>query len=288
MRRRPVLPSLAIAGVIALGLPRAARPQPGDPEPTPEPLQSTAWPQPAAGPSASGDPEVLFTFDDGPSQFTTGQVLDVLARYDVHAVFFLQAFRFERGDPMTATALLTRMLREGHIIGNHTIDHPHLCAIDPALRTHEILGARAILERVSGVPVPWFRTPYGERCPELEAELDRLGLHHFHWDIDPQEWRKRGPRFTVAKVIKKLTWMTGREVVIMHDTKQATAIALPKIFDWIAAENRRRLKLGRRPIRIISGAQLAAEQLVPVVAWLETAGAVVTAELHAGLSDALP
>ena len=288
VRRRPVLSIVAVAGVIAFGRPRDARPQPGDPEPAPERMSSTAWPQPAAGPSASGDPELLLTFDDGPSQFTTGKVLDILARYDVHAVFFVQGWRFEHGDPVTATALVARMLREGHVIGNHTIDHRHLCDLDADLRTHEILGARAILERVSGVPVPWFRAPYGERCPELETELARLGLAHFHWDIDPQEWRNRGPRFIVAKVIRKLTYLRGRAVLIMHDTKPNTIVALPAILDWIAVENRRRQKLGQRPIRMISGRQLATEQLVPVVDWLAAAGTALATELHAGLRAALP
>ncbi|HVV82545.1 MAG TPA: polysaccharide deacetylase family protein [Kofleriaceae bacterium] len=294
MRLRPVLTLVAVASAVVLVGPRAARPQPPahalppDETTPPERLDSNHWPKPAAGESSSGDPELLFTFDDGPSQFTTGKVLDILARYQVHAVFFLQGWRFERGDPVAASALVARMLREGHVIGNHTIDHAHLCGIDAGLRTHEILGARAILERVSGVPVPWFRAPYGERCPELERELDRLGLHHFHWDIDPQEWRSRGPRYTANAVIEKLTLLQGRAVLIMHDTKDATLVALPIVLDWIAAENQRRLGHHLRPIRIISGAQLAAERVGGDVAWVEQAAAEAVTVLHDGLRAALP
>lgn len=305
MRRRPVLSFLAVAGALALGAPGTARPQPtappaaagpaaagpaptADPEAPPERMQSSAWPKPAAGLSASGDPELLLTFDDGPSQFTTGRILDILARHHVHAVFFLQGWRFERGDPVAATALVERMLREGHVIANHTIDHARLCEIDAGLRTHQILGARAILESVSGVPVPWFRAPYGERCPELEAELARVGLRHFHWDIDPQEWRNRGPRYTAAKVIEKLTWLRGRAVLIMHDTKDTTIVALPLVLDWIATENLRRHKHGLRPIRLISGAQVAAEHVAPDLAWLEQAAGVALTGFRDGLRATLP
>lgn len=298
VRCRAVLPLLAIAGAVALGA-RAGRAQvpldagapplaPTEAATPPEQMQSSAWPKPAAGLSASGDPELLFTFDDGPSPSTTGRVLDILARYQVRAVFFLQGWRFQRGDPVGSAALVARMLRDGHVIGNHTIEHSHLCAVDGDMRTHQIVGARAILERVSGVPVPWFRAPYGERCPALEVELERLGLRHFHWDIDPQEWRNRGPRYTAAKVIEKLMWLRGRAVLIMHDTKDTTLVALPLILDWIAVENRRRTKLGLRPIRIISGAQLAEEQVAPAAAWLrETAGEAYAA-LRAGLRATLP
>lgn len=295
MRRRPLLLILAVAGAFALAAPREARPQPAvsvpaptvDPLSPPERMVTSNWPKPAAGESASGDPELLLTFDDGPSPLTTGRILDILARYHVRGVFFLQGWRFERGDPVAATALVTRMLREGHVIANHTIGHAHLCDIDAGLRTHEILGARAILERVSGVSVPWFRAPYGQRCPELEAELIRLGLRHFHWDIDPQEWRNRGPRYTAAKVIDKLQWLKGRAVLIMHDTKDATIIALPLVLDWIAFENRRRRHRGLRPIRIIAGDQVAAEQVAPDLAWLRRAGTELAAELHAGFRSTL-
>ncbi len=257
-------------------------------EASPERMQFNAWPQPAAGRSASGDPELILTFDDGPSPHTTAKVLDILDRYDVRGVFFLQAWRFTRGDLVTASALVTRMVAGGHVVANHTIDHARLCTIEPGLRTHQIRGARAILERVAAMPVPWFRAPYGERCRGLEDELAASGIRHFHWDIDPQEWRNRGPRFTTAKVIEKLMYLRERAVLIMHDTKEATLISLPAILDWIAAENQRRIARGRRPIRILSGAALAAEQVAPAAAWVERLGRSLAAEVDAGLRAALP
>src|SRR5436309_1083917 len=51
--------------------------------------RANAWPQPAAGVSASGGPELIFTFDDGPSPATTGKILDILAERHIKAVFFL-------------------------------------------------------------------------------------------------------------------------------------------------------------------------------------------------------
>lgn len=289
VRRRPGSSLVAVVGIaVALVAVGAGRAQPGDPEPAPEQMAGSAWPQPAAGRSASGDPELILTFDDGPSPFTTGRVLDILDRYQVKAVFFVQGWRFTRGDPITTGALVMRMVRDGHVLGNHTIDHARLCTIDEALRTHQILGARAILERVAHMPVPWFRAPYGERCPALEAELGRLGLRHFHWDIDPQEWRNRGPRFTAAKVIEKLRYLRERAVLIMHDTKEATTIALPAVLDWIAAENKRRLAHGGRPIRILSPTVLAEDEVAPAVAWLTRLAVTTAADLHEGLRATVP
>src|ERR1051325_5595173 len=71
------------------------------------------WPTPAAGDSASGGPEILFTFDDGPNLKTTPLVLDTLARHHIHAVFFLVGEMAENKNPRVP-ALIHRILREGH------------------------------------------------------------------------------------------------------------------------------------------------------------------------------
>jgi peptidoglycan/xylan/chitin deacetylase (PgdA/CDA1 family) len=56
------------------------------------------WPQPAAGPSASGAPELVLTFDDGPDPDNTPKVLDVLRARGLRGVFFQVGWRYRRGD----------------------------------------------------------------------------------------------------------------------------------------------------------------------------------------------
>src|SRR5690606_1463662 len=53
------------------------------------PAAAKVWPSPAAGPSASGDPELVFTFDDGPNPTLTPKVLDILEQHHIQAVFFM-------------------------------------------------------------------------------------------------------------------------------------------------------------------------------------------------------
>src|SRR5512138_803385 len=80
------------------------------------------WPTPAAGESASGGPEVVFTFDDGPNPKTTPHVLDTLARHHIHAVFFLVGEMAANPNPKVA-AIVARILRDGHVIASHTMKH---------------------------------------------------------------------------------------------------------------------------------------------------------------------
>ncbi len=277
----PIRRALAACLAVALVTGPATAQGPSDPGESLEPMEAPpphgipgyprGWPQPAAGPSASGEAEVVLTFDDGPDPDTTPIVLDILRERGLHAVFFQVGWRFRRGDLARAHAIEQRLVREGHIVGNHTVNHAKLCSVPIELGKLEVTMARGLLEQASAMPVPWFRTPYGSRCPRVEHLLGDLGLRHFHWDVDPQEWRGLGAKATAAKVIRSLHRLQGRGVLLMHDTKFATRYALPLILDWIAAENARRIKKGRPGIRIISGAQLAREQLAPTLGWLADA-----------------
>ncbi|HEX3757057.1 MAG TPA: polysaccharide deacetylase family protein, partial [Kofleriaceae bacterium] len=147
-----------------------------------------AWPTPAAGASASGGPEIVFTFDDGPNPKTTPLVLDALARHHIHAVFFLVGEMAENKSHRV-TAVLQRILRDGHVIASHTMKHHDLCRVSEATAAADIDDGKAAVEQAAGVPTAWFRVPFGVRCTRLERMLDDRHLTHFHWDLDPQEWK---------------------------------------------------------------------------------------------------
>lgn len=227
------------------------------------------WPSPAAGPTMTGDPELIFTFDDGPNKDLTPLVLDTLAKHKIHAVFFLVG---EMAAQKTSPAILERMLREGHIIANHTMSHQDLCRLkDPERAAREIDDGRAAIETASGWHVTWFRTPYGARCDRVDQLLGERGITHFHWDLDPQEWKHGSKKKTVAYVTKQIGRMTGRNVLLMHDIKKATVDALPEILAFIEAENAKRKETRRRRIRIIQAPEIAVEQLPPgTIDWLRS------------------
>ena len=253
------------------------------------PARAGNWSTPAAGSSASGDPEVLLTFDDGPSNRTTGKVLDILAERGLSAVFFLTGRHFQSDNAERPRALVQRMLRDGHVIANHTMTHPQLCAGKPEAAAAEIDDARAILEREAGMPVPWFRAPYGAWCPRLVEQLGERGITHFYWDIDPQEWKTGSAKVTEKRVTAALRRLQGRAILLLHDTKPATVKALPKILDWIDAENAKRAKEGRRPIRFVGGPQYARELIgEEAIAEARALADDALATLAGGLASALP
>jgi peptidoglycan-N-acetylglucosamine deacetylase len=241
-----------------------------------KPKLPPGWPSPAAGPSQSGAPEVIFTFDDGPNEPTTRLVLDALAKHHVHAIFFENGWHYE-ATPEPAMRMIQRIVAEGHIVANHTQDHLQLCSIkDDEKRAYQVDHSRDLLAQVSGLPVLWFRTPFGSHCARVLALLDERHIDHFHWDIDAQEWKHPDPQRAAKYIITHIQHLQDRAVILMHDTKVATTKALPMILDWLEAENARRVANGRQPIRILSGSDLARERLAPGLSqWLD--GAVVGA-----------
>jgi peptidoglycan-N-acetylglucosamine deacetylase len=245
------------------------------------------WPTPAAGDSASGGPEVLFTFDDGPNPRTTPLVLDTLAKRRIHAVFFLVGEMVENRNPKVA-AVIRRILREGHVIATHTMKHKDLCRVREDDAVRDLDDGKAIIEQVTGVPTAWFRAPFGVRCDQLDRMLAERHLAHFHWDLDPQEWKHGNATRTVKYVTGELGRTYGRNVLLLHDIKQATVKALPQILDWIDAENARRAKSRKKPIRIVQAPALAIEQLPKGLGpWLRDATAGARA-LPEAIASVLP
>ena len=239
---------------------------------------ASRWPQPvlgaappvALGEAPPGDVEVLFTFDDGPKPATTPAILDILAEHKIRAVFFLVG-RQVLLTTKDAPELLDRIVREGHILANHTMWHSDLCKVDPEDAVVDLDLGREVIERATALRLSWFRAPFGVRCALLDELLAERGLSHFHWDLDPQEW-KVGVARAVKYVTRHLARATGRNVLLMHDIKQTTVLALPKILQWIDEENAKRAKAHRPRIRILQATDVAQERISPAVrAWLADA-----------------
>ena len=134
---------------------------------------------------AGRDPaEFALTFDDGPNDPWTSRLLDLLARHEVRATFFLIG-KYVRQRP----DLVREMRDAGHLIGNHTVTHPWL-AMERARRVREELaGCNAALEDILGRPVRFFRPPHGSRRPDVLRTARELGLTAVMWNAMGFDWR---------------------------------------------------------------------------------------------------
>ncbi|HPH67986.1 MAG TPA: polysaccharide deacetylase family protein [Kofleriaceae bacterium] len=230
------------------------------------------WPQPAAGHSASKGPEILFTFDDGPNPKTTPLVLDVLKAHHVQAVFFIVG-EMVKGNKK-GQALIKRIEAEGHIVASHTMKHKDLCRAKEEAAVADLDDGQSAIQSAMDMPLVWFRTPFGARCKRLEDMLATRRMSHFHWDLDPQEWKHKNADMAFDYVTGELEHSSDRNVLLMHDIHQPTVESLPRILDWIDQENVKRAAIGKKPILIVPPWQIAKEKLAKGLwSWMSDTGA---------------
>jgi len=145
------------------------------------------WPESQIfGPAliAGNNPDqIALTFDDGPNDTATPMLLDVLARHGVTATFFVIG-RFARQQP----GLVRQLLAAGHLVGNHTMNHPWLVTQPAAAIRRELADCNAALEDVLGAPVRFFRPPFGARRPVVFRAARDLGLTPVLWNVSGNDW----------------------------------------------------------------------------------------------------
>jgi peptidoglycan-N-acetylglucosamine deacetylase len=125
-----------------------------------------------------GPRQIALTFDDGPAEPYTSQILDILRANHVRATFFLCGSAAERYPD-----LVRRIKAEGHEIGNHTYSHPWLYLKDKATIAAEIDRTQEVLQRISGDRPRLFRPPYGVRWFSLWPILQERGLTMVLWSM---------------------------------------------------------------------------------------------------------
>jgi len=127
--------------------------------------------------------ELALTFDDGPNNSWTPRLLELLANQGVHATFFLLGQRAQ-----ALPELVHRISEAGHVIGNHSWDHPNLARSSAARIRDELTRTQQTLEQIVGQQVRFFRPPYGARRPAVFRIAREMGLSPVLWNAMTSDW----------------------------------------------------------------------------------------------------
>ena len=158
--------------------------------------------------------QMALTFDDGPNDPHTMHLLDVLARHNARATFFLIG-RYVRQRPEIARAVLAA----GHEIGNHTYSHPNLVLVSAQRLRQELDDCRKSLEDALGTRTTLFRPPFGGRRPNVLRTARGMGLSPIMWSVTGYDWNAKSPDAIVDKVVRQVESRRKpqSEVVLLHD-----------------------------------------------------------------------
>ncbi|MCD8357574.1 MAG: polysaccharide deacetylase family protein [Clostridia bacterium] len=152
---------------------------------------------------------LYLTFDDGPDPRYTPALLDLLAEYNIKASFFVLAQSAQHHPE-----LITRMKREGHVIGLHSLCHKNGMLQPPVSAFRDFQQAVNIMQRL-GVPVRYFRPPWGHWNIISLTQLHRYGMTPVLWDVMAQDWRGDFPAKTIEKRLLRRT--QGGDIICLHD-----------------------------------------------------------------------
>src|SRR5581483_3283518 len=130
-----------------------------------------------------GSRQIALTFDDGPNDTHTGQLLEVLARNEVRATFFMIG-RFVRERPQIARAVA----EAGHVVGNHTDTHPNLIGCSSAQVAIQVDECERVLSDAVGAHSRLFRPPFGGRLPHVLGVLRDRGYETVMWSVSSRDW----------------------------------------------------------------------------------------------------
>lgn len=156
-----------------------------------------------------GTKKLALTYDDGPNDIHTQRLLDILARHNVHATFFLVG-RYVRQRPELAREIVTA----GHIAGNHTFTHPNLALKNRVDVRKELVDCRAALEDAIGEHSNLFRPPFGGRRPAVLRIVRELRMLPVMWNVTGYDWNAPPAAEIERKCAKQIH---GGNVILLHD-----------------------------------------------------------------------
>ncbi len=176
--------------------------------------------------------KVLYlTFDCGWENGCTADVLDTLKGKNVPAAFFCTLDHIK-----SSPELIARMIKEGHIVGNHSAKHADFSEIDRQRMADEITECDNYLRKTFGYTSSFFRFPEGSYNESALELVSSMGYTSVFWSSAYADWdvnKAKGKDYAFEKVTSRLH---PGAIVLLHSVSPDNAAALGDIIDW-AKEN---------------------------------------------------
>lgn len=158
---------------------------------------------------------VLLTFDDGPHPEWTPRTLDALDALGARALFFVV------GSEVRAYPHIIRdIVARGHLVGNHTNEHPCLSNLSALRIRREIERCQVAIEDAIGARPHYFRPPYGATSATVRRVVRRMGLRQVLWSNEGGEHKGRAGMSAAAIAAALGDSLSDDQIVLLHDDTQ--------------------------------------------------------------------
>lgn len=191
---------------------------------------------------------IYLTFDDGPGPYTE-QLLKILEKYDAKATFFVTNQYKEYQD------LIAKEFESGNAVGIHSYTHQYSFVYRNKKNFFEDIDKmNAIIEKQTGYRSKLLRFPGGSSntiskdfctgiMTVLTQKVEAAGYHYYDWNVDSDDAGKAKTAEQVAKNVISGVQGKRRSVVLQHDVKDYSVVAVEKILKWGTKNNYKFLPL---------------------------------------------
>lgn len=179
----------------------------------------------------SSEKVLYLTFDCGYENGYTSKVLDALKEKNVPAAFFV-TLTYIKSSP----DLIARMIKEGHIVGNHSNKHPCFADISREQMAQEIQDVDNYLRTKFGYSSPFFRFPEGAYSENALDLVKAIGYRSIFWSVAYVDWDPdtiRGKDYTIDTLMSRIH---PGAVILLHSVSPDNAAAMGEFIDKARAE----------------------------------------------------
>ena len=169
---------------------------------------------------------MYLTFDEGYENGYTAKILDVLKKTNTPAAFFVTG-PYIKNEP----ELIKRMVEEGHVVGNHTVNHPSMPDLNEEEITSELVGLNDSFKELTGQDMKFMRPPKGEFSEKTLAAIQKNGYKSVFWSIAYADWNtnnQKGVNYAVEQVTKQFH---NGAVILLHAVSEDNANGLEQIIN---------------------------------------------------------
>lgn len=201
-------------------------------------LTATFYPYTAAAQAAQRDLPIYcvdrsdkvcsLTFDAAWGNEDTQQLIDILAKYDIKATFFVVGEWVEKY-PESVKALSDA----GHEVMNHSSTHPYMTQLSADRMKQEVQSCNEKIAAVTGKTPTLFRAPYGDYNDLVVSTMRGMGMYTIQWDVDSLDWKDPAPSEIVSRVCEKAQ---SGSIILFHNAAKSTPEALPQVIEGLQAK----------------------------------------------------
>ena len=176
----------------------------------------------------NNDKYIYVTFDLGYEAGYTENILNTLMENNVNATFFITAHYAN-----SASDLVQRMINDGHIIGNHTVNHKSMPALSEEELTKELMNLHTAIYEKFGYEMKYMRPPKGEYSERALSYTTKLGYIPVMWSFAYADWDEAAQPSKESAIKKIVDNVHNGEIMLLHATSKTNMEILDTVIKQI-------------------------------------------------------